>query len=462
MAKAKWHLNGEPYTVQLEALRRSDGDPRYGYFLEQGLGKSALQLEDWVQNFSDLETVVVVAPNSFKNDWKLAPEEWGLNIPVPNVWPADDLQVGKFNIINFEATRSSGYDRVKELLDKAPSLLVVDESSAIKNFKSQTAKAILDLSKRAKAVRLLNGTPMGNNVLDLYPQLKCLGQLSGANPYAFRNRFAVMGGFMGKKVIGVRNEDELHKILDACSFRALKKDWTDLPEKIPVPVRLEMTNKQRKHYLEMLEDFCTILNGHEFSASVVLSQLEKNRQIASGVLMDGDKFVLIDEPKNNPKIKAFFDILDSGPGKLVWVHFYTLMGKVLFEEAQKVGLNPAFIKGGMDPDEITAQKRRFNNDPDCRVIVCQIDAACKGHTLLGQEGNDRCSRMVFHDLTFNYITKEQMNDRIHRGAQDKACMYYHLLLSPIDDAQTKAQATKSDLVETVVNAVRSLRPSGRA
>ena len=453
---SKWHLKGEPYKVQIEALKRSKGHNKFGWFLEQGLGKSALQLEEWVSRYSRLETVVVIAPNSFKQDWKLAPAEWGLDIETPNVWPNEPMQRGMWNVINFEAVRTSGYEPIKWLLDRNDCLLVVDESSAISNFKAKTTKAVRDLCKRAKVVRLLNGTPMGKDVMNLYPQLRCLDELEGMNPYAFRNTYAIMGGFMGRQVVGVRNEDQLHRILNRCSFRALKSEWSDLPPKVFVPVHLEMTNKQRKHYKEMLEDLYTVVNGHEFTAAMVLSRLEKNRQIASGCLLDGDKFVLIEEPKNNPKIKAFFDIHEGGPGKTVWVHFYTKMGDVLFEEARKRGLNPTRVQGGMKGEDITAQKLKFNDDPDCRVLVAQITASNKGHTLLGQRGSDRCSRMVYHDLSFNYIEKEQMNDRIHRSEQDQTCMYYHLSLSPIDEAQTTAHDRKANLVSVVVDAVRAL------
>lgn len=464
MYKPAWHLSGPPpYEVQIEALKRAHDHAHYGFFLEQGLGKTALQLNDGIENFSDYDTVVVVCPNSFKGDWKTAPADWGIPAINTSVWPNEELCSGttdhpRYNIINFEAIRfPSGYNEVKRLLDSRPCLLVIDESSACKNFKSLTAKALLDLSKRAAAVRLLNGTPMVQNVMDLFPQLKMLKELNGVNPYAFRNRYAVCGGYMGKQVVGAQNEDELHEILNRVSFRALKKDWSDLPDKIFIPRRLEMTNIQKKHYKEMLEDFYTLVEGNEFSANMVLSQADKLRQISSGILMDGDRAKLLMDPSDNPKIKAAKEIYESGPGKMIVVHFYSISGAAIFEEMKKTKLNPAFIKGGMKPDEITEQKRRFNSDPDCRVLVAQITASSKAHTLIGDAGENRCSRMVWHDGTFSLLDRLQMLDRIHRGAQDQNCNYYDLIMSPIDEAQLKALDKKENLADAVVNAVRVLR-----
>lgn len=460
--KPPWHLSGKPYDVQVEGMRRVRGHDRFGFWCSQGLGKTALTINDYIENFSEYDTVFVICPNTFKQDWVAAPGEWGVPAIRGSVWPYDDFKFGTtdnphFNVMNFEAVRSSGYDAIRDMMDKRKCALICDESSAIKNFKSQTARAVLDLSKRTKTVRLLNGTPMSQNVMDLFPQLKVLGELSGMNPYVFRNRFAVLGGFMGKQVVGVKNEQELQEIQLRCSFRALKEDWSDLPEKIYIPLRLEMTDRQRRHYKEMLTDFITIVNQHEFTSSMVLGQMEKLRQLASGCLMDGDKFELLMEPKDNPKIKAALDLMEAGDGKMILVHFYSKMGTIIYDFMKKKGLNPSFIRGGMKPDEIKDQKVKFNTDPSCRIKIAQIDATHLAHTLLGGEGRDRAHKMFFHDGTWNLKVRQQMEDRFHRGVQDRACLYYDPVLSPIDDAQRTALLKKADLVSLVVDAVRALR-----
>lgn len=461
-----WHLSGpSPYAVQLEALRKSKLHDRFGYFLEQGLGKTALQLNDYIENYSDLDTVIVLCPNSFKRDWTLAPAEWGVPQIKGGYWPEDEMIAGssrapQFNVMNFEAVRGSGHEPLARLMDRRPCLLVVDESSAIKNFKSDTARAVLDLSKRAKAVRLLNGTPMSQNVMDLYPQLKCLGELDRVNPYAFRNRYAVLGGYMGKQILGVKNEEELRVILDRCSFRALKKDWSDLPPKIYTQLKLEMTSRQRKLYKEMLRDFLTMVSGHEYRADMVLAQMDKLRQITSGLLLDGDKHVYIEKAENNPKIRAAQDILESVPGKMIIVHFYSKMGDLIREYFARKGYGVTFIKGGMKPDEIIEQKRRFNDDGDYKLMVAQITAASRAHTLIGGEGDNRAHRMFFHDNTFSLLDRSQMEDRFHRGAQDKDCLYYDPVMSPIDAAQLKALKSKADIASAVVDAVRAMKRSG--
>jgi len=458
-----WHLKGKPYPVQVEALKRCHGKKKYGWWLSQGLGKTALALNDWIENFGDVNTVVVVCPNSFKSSWIEAPYEWGLDQIETTMWPRDALKHGTpdkpcLNVINFEAVRSTGGERVQALLDSRPCLLVVDESSYIKNYKSQTAKSILDLSKRAAGVRLLNGTPLVQNVMDLFPQLKAIGELDGVNPYVFRNRYAVVGGYMGKQIVGVKNEKELHAIQERCSIRATKDEWwADAPEKVWPNLPLQMTTKQEKHYREMLEDFYTLLDKHEFTADLVLVQSDKLRQVSSGLLLDGDKMALIEPIEKNPKAIASLDLMESGDGKMITVYFYKAMGDALFSLYKKEGLNPAYIKGSMKPEELAEQKNKFNNDPTCRILVGQIGATAMGHTLIAGEGRDRCHRMFFHDLSFNQRDMLQVQDRIHRGEQDRMCMYFAPVMSPIDRAQLYAMEKKSDLATAVVDAVRALR-----
>ena len=64
--------------------------------------------------------------------------------------------------------------------------------------------------------------------------------------------------------------------------------------------------------------------------------------------------------------------------------------------------DPAWIKGGMKPDEVEEQKARFNDDPDCRILLAQCDAAKYGHTLLaGPAEEDRCRTMIFFENSYS-------------------------------------------------------------
>lgn len=463
----RWHLNhriygNQAWSVQIEAMKRSEGRPRYGFLMEMGLGKTALTLNEFIDS-DQVDINVVLAPNSFRLDWSLAPEEWGVGFLKTATWPAPlpfKWECGLYSI-NYEAVRNQNGEAFKglvKLMQSRRCLLTVDEAYAVKNPKSDTTRAVLELAKASTMVRVLNGTPRPETVLDYYGQLRLLGELNGVNPFAFKNRFAVMGGFMGKQIKGQKNEAELAVILDRCSFRALKKDWRkDLPPQITVPVHLEMTDKQRQHYTTMLQEFYALVNDDEVTADLVLTQMDKMRQISSCLLMNDGKTHWIEPFEKSPKWAALKELLAGGGGKAIVVYNYKATGQELITALADVGLNPARIQGGMTPEEVQQQKNWFNLDPTCRVIVGQQRAMARGHTLLGQKGKDRCSRIMFFENDFGSYWREQMKDRNHRGEQDEPCTIFDFITSPIEQAVVNSLVGKkadADLMDTIVHMVR--------
>lgn len=468
----RWHLKhalhgDRPWAVQAEAMRRSAGRGRYGWFLEQGLGKTPLTLNEFVDR-DDVQCLVVICPQSFKQDWVLAPAEWGIPFLLSCSWPNMYREnLCNVFVFNFEAVRWSkrgerGYAAVERLLKSRPCMLVIDESKAIGNPSSGTTKGILQLVKYARVVRILNGTPMTESVMDYFGQLRALGELNGVNPVNFRKRYAVMGGYFNRQIVrgeeGIKNGDELAAIIDRCAFRALKKDWRkDLPPQVSKTVHVEMTDNQKKHYATMMEEFyASISEDENVTAELVLTQLDKCRQISSCILLDQGKVYEIEKTKDNPKIQATLEVLSSGMGKAIIVHYYKQSGDALFEACREAGFNPARIAGGMAPEATRAEKDRFNNDPSCRVLVGQEVATARGHTLIGQKG-DRCSRILFYENHFGLYWREQIKDRNHRGDQDETCWLIDFVSSPIeqvivDGLQQKKGA--ADLMDRLVETVR--------
>ena len=463
-----WHLNHpvhgtKPRPVQVEALRRANGHAKFGHWLEQGLGKTALNLNEFIEQ-DDTEINIVIAPNSFVGDWAMAPEEWGVpwlktGIRRRDPMPTDNDQFMLY-AVNYEFVRDKASNRLlQKLMERRSCMLTIDESTVIKNPQSQTFKAVIELAKRAKVVRELNGTPLTQDVRDYYGQLRCLGQLNGMEYTVFRNRFCEMGGFYDKQVVGTRNEQELGRILDGCTFRALKKDWRkDLPPKIYKQVHLEMSKRQLQHYSTMMEEFYALVEDEEISVELVLTQMGKLRQISSCILMDKGKHWFFEEPKDNPKLKAVLDIGATCPGKFIVSHFYRPSGDLLFDALTKAGYNPARIKGGMKPEEILEQKRMFNDDGSCRSFVGQQEATGRGHTLIGKSGRDRCSTMVFYENDFSYYWRAQMEDRNYgRDEESIGTMVYDLVTSPMDATGVDILTKKRDLAQMMDRIVEQVR-----
>lgn len=466
-----WHLThavhgDKPRPVQAEALRRADNRPKFGQWLEQGLGKTALDLNEFVHQ-DDIDINIVLCPNSFVGDWVMAPAEWGVPWMPTGLRGRDPLPFDApycLYAVNYERARDKHYNReLQRLMERRTCKLTIDESTAIKNPSSSTFRAVIELAKRAKMVRELNGTPLTQNVTDYYGQLRGLGQLEGMPFTVYKNRFAEKGGFMGRQIVGTRNEEELAKILDACSFRALKKDWRkDLPPKQYVPVHLEMTKRQRQHYGTMMEEFyAAVTADKEVSVDLVLTQMGKLRQISSCMLMEDGEHWFFEEPKDNPKVRATLDIINSCPGKVIVSHFYKPTGDMLFEILDKAGFDPARIRGRMNPADTLEQKAKFNGDSKCRVLVGQQEATGRGHTLVGKGlGRDRCSTMVFFENDFSYYWRSQMEDRNYgRDEADLGSTVFDLITSPMDEIGVQILTKKKDLAQMMDRIVAEVRSS---
>ena len=98
-------------------------------------------------------------------------------------------------IMNVEAlSTSKGTDFAASFLRTHNTIMGVDESTTIKNSAAKRTKNILSLAKLAKYRRIMTGSPITKNPLDLYSQCEFLSPwlLDFASYYAFRNRYAEM------------------------------------------------------------------------------------------------------------------------------------------------------------------------------------------------------------------------------------------------------------------------------
>lgn len=470
----RWFLKAEPYEVQNQAFNRGRDHFKWGHFLEQGLGKTAVCLADFLY-FLELEVIdclIVVAPNYLKSGWEAEAQLWEVGYPVyiwPKHIPIKDLRFHNDKpfilVINTEALLHAGGNYLIELMAKRKCMMAVDESSCIKNPNSQISKRVVALGYDAPVHRALSGTPMSQNVMDLWPQLRFCGAINGMNPYQFRNRFATTGGFKGKMITGSRNEEELREILASCSWRALKSEWLDLPDKIyPAPLEFEMNKAQKDAYGSMLSEFFVEIDKYDQGienefvfANFVVHQLAKLTQISRGYVKNDDIEEELVAPKDNPAIRVVKQALEHTQGKtLIFAHSkYSV--RTLYEELTREGHTVSCLRGGLTTDEVRERKRFFNEDPECRIMVLQDTVGAKGHTLLGQAGADRCSTTIFYENTYSLETRLQAEDRNHRIGQDTGVVYLDLVGSSMDTKCISALKAKQSIVDAVVNYAKSCK-----
>lgn len=257
---------------------------------------------------------------------------------------------------------------------------------------------------------------------------------------------------MNKQVIGAQNEDHLASRIDQYIFRASKADWTDLPPKVYTARHYKMSKEQQIQYRAMEEEFVLWLeSGDEVSVDAAITKYIKLAQIQAGFIIDADgKTHDLVDVAANPRLRTLLDILEdelTGKATIVYNHKYAF--KLLSEALKEY--NPACIRGQMLPDQIDAEKERFNTDPACRVILLQTRAAKYGHTLLGgPEPENRCSTSIVFENTYSLDDRSQIEDRIHRHGQTAtSVLYVDLIGSDLDRKCVEALQRKENVFRAV-------------
>jgi hypothetical protein len=453
----------EPKGAQVEALKRSRGKRGFGYFMEQGLGKTSTSYGDFLDHALDfdLTRMVTIAPNSFKGGWAEEVDKFGFPI-TPIVYESGNVdhyrslfrrgfQTRPNLIVNYEAIRhQSARDVIRDFLGDRRGYLVADESIKLKDFSSDQTKAALEIAQDFEFTRILSGKPISQGPHDLWAQMRFIKQLEGFRYHPFKNAFCKMGGFKMKQVMGAQNEDILAERIDPHVFRATKVEWTDLPPKLPTTREYTLTPDMKRMYKSMEDDFVLWLSENEHvSVDIAITKYIKLAQIQAGFIIDDDGNTrLLVEPKNNPRLNALEEYVDGVVGKTIIVYNHKVVRPMLYERF--ANLNPVHISGGMTPEEISANKRCFNEDPRCRVIFI-TKAAKYGHTLIGgPEPENHCSDMVFYENTYSLDDRSQLEDRNHRYGQiGETNWYCDIVGTQLDRNATRALQRKESVFQAV-------------
>ena len=215
-------------------------------YLEMGLGKSLSAIAITGRLFLDghIRRVLVVAPTSVCPVW---PAEYAKFAGFPHrvrmllgtrakrlnalkqlmrpTHTSGPLQVA---VINYESTW-----RLEDELSKfAPDMIICDESQRIKSHTAAQSKAMHRLGDAARYKLTLTGTPMQQDVRDIWSQYRFLApDIFGRNFYTFQNRYCVFGGYGNHQYFGPRHLDELTGKMHSVALRIRKEDCLDLPEK---------------------------------------------------------------------------------------------------------------------------------------------------------------------------------------------------------------------------------------
>ena len=463
----------KPYAHQLTALEKSWDKTEYGYFMEMGTGKSKVLVDNMAMLYDKgkINGAVIVAPKGVYRNWysQEIPNHLSSHIqPKMVLWTAltskkkdkeyqtlfetgHDLHI---LIINVEAlSTKKGLDFAAKFMRCHKTMLAIDESTTIKNPSAKRTKSILALGKEATYRRILTGSPVTKSPLDLYTQCGFLNSylLGYDSFYAFRNRYANMvdRNFGGRRVqlIGsYKRLDELADKLKAFSYRVLKDDCLDLPDKVYIRREVDLTDEQSKAYATMKSAALASLKGKMATAPHVLTQMMRLHQITCGHLRNDDG--TITELKNN-RLKELINLLDEVEGKvIIWANYVYDIENLVKVISDEFGADSIVQYYGAIPAEQRQQNIEKFQDPNskARFFIGNPQTGGYGITLT-------CANtVVYYSNGYDLEKRLQSEDRAHRIGQTKSVTYVDFIApKTVDEKIVKALRKKMNIANEIMD-----------
>ncbi len=466
----------EPYQHQQLAYDNSWQTPSYALFMEMGTGKTKVAIDTMGTLFTEgkINTALIIAPKGVYSNWvnKEIPQHLSDNVKVdlllwqPNqtqkfkkrlteVARGTDNSVLRILVMNTEAlSTQKGTKVAQRFLEVNPdNFVVVDESTSIKNRNAQRTKNIVKLGKVAKYKRILTGSPITKNPMDLYAQCEFLGSslLGFESYYAFQGRYAVVqqrkfGARSFQQITGYRNLGELNQKLDRFSHRVLKEECLDLPKKVYMTRNVELTNEQQKAYKQMKEYALAMLDAGELSTTQsVLTQIMRLQEICCGHLRtdDGDIQAL-----DSNRMSEMLNVVDEMMGKvIIWASYVWDIRRIADALATQYGHDSSAVFYGQtsqdDRDEIVSLFQE--PDSELRFLVANPKTGGYGLTLT------EATNVIYYNNSYDLEIRLQSEDRAHRIGQEHHVLYVDLV-SPntVDEKIIKALKNKVSLASQVL------------
>lgn len=439
----------------------------FGLLFEMGCGKTltAIAIAGAGYQMGKVERLLIVAPTSVVAVWPKELQEYAkfkytcktlLGEKKQRLKQIDDLikfpfKALKVAVINYESTwRPEILEKLKEF---DADMVIADESQRIKTYDAAQSKAMHELGDQARYKLILSGTPVQTAAIDIWSQYRFLDKtVFGDNFFKFRGRYAIMGGYGNKKIVGYKDLEGLIKKEHSIAFRVTKDEALDLPEQTFETRKIQFNQKEKNLYERIKKDsYAELDGGGHITATTVLTRLLRLQQLAGGFLVqdDAQKPQLV----SRAKLDALADIIEDyviGSGKklVIFARFIAevkaimeLAGKVLPKELKQVA-----IYGDIKKEDRGDIVKQFQEDPKTVLFIGQIDTAGTGITLTAA---DTC---VYYSKNFNYATYSQSLSRIHRIGQRNCCTYIDLEIEgTIDELISKALSRKEDMAKTVVD-----------
>ena len=464
---------------------------------EPGLGKTAQAIraiKALHDKGEDVFPVLIVCPNTLKKNWAREFQKWWPGAVQTQVIKGSAAQrkaqfeePAQVFIINWESLRShsrlspygsvaltrcracGGQDEkitenrcevhLRELNHIDFKAVIADEIHRSKDPKSKQSRALMSATGDADIRFALTGTPIANNVLDLWSILHWISPKDWPAKTKWIERMVdtMLNAFGGMMVLGIKPQmqDEFYKTVNPSMRRMLKKvvlPW--LPPVMNERRDVEMSTKQKKAYDQMRDLMITELEGGDIlTASSVLTQTIRLIQFANAYAtlevdeLTGEMRTVLSGP--SCKVDALMEDIengDFGDDSVAVSAVSKQLINLLSAEMTKKKIPHGLITGDQDEDERQKAIDDFQAGT-IKWILFTAQAGGVGITLT------KARRLVMLQRPWSLVDHRQVLDRVHRiGSEihDSIVITDYVTEGTIEERVIQVLETKSDNFEEIV------------
>lgn len=455
-----------------------------GLFWEQGCGKTKpiIDTVSWLFLAARVDCALVVAPPGVDLNWltdelpahmpdvvlgntcrfqyraKKAGTKWHKALAEAAL-RHDGLSFVTISYESFMTERGKQF--VWRLLRRRKCLFALDESDNVKTPKAKRTRSIIAAGKYASYRRIATGTPITLHPFDVYSQIRFLREDywrengCGSTFAEFKRYFGVwltraeaqeqLGYDPGyDKLIRYKNLDRLKELVAAVADRLTKEEvLPDLPPKLYVKRRFELSAEQRRLYDDLRKNFIVEMEAGLLDGTLAMVRLLRLQQIACGyAVTDAEEpTVLLGQ---NPRMESLVELLKglSHPA-IIWARFRHDIDQIM-EATGYLGMTAVRYDGAVSEEERAIGKASFQAG-ETQFFVSNPQAGGSGLTLT------QARTVIYYSNSFKLKDRLQSEDRAHRIGQHNAVEYVDLMAEDtVDEKLISSLRDKRDIAATVL------------
>lgn len=320
------------------------------------------------------------------------------------------------------------------------SAIVFDESSKVKNKKTNRWRALSLMAFRVEYFVALTGTPAANGLHDLWAQIYLIdrGERLGSTLTAFRERwFKENWNGNGYRVKGDYVQNAIEERIADVVFTLREEDYANLPPRMYNSIILEFDHVTAQKYREFEKTYILQAVEKQIVVRDGAAITNKLMQLANGVVYDENK---VEHPFHQVKLEALEDLFDELNGQRLFVayQFKSDVRRIL-----------AKFKNARVLDEKQETQDAWNRG-EIEILLVHPKSAAHGLNL--QHGGNN---VVWYGPTFSAEDYIQLNKRLHRSGQKKPVMVHHFVVKgTIDEDALASTNGKISTQESLLNALK--------